>query len=161
MRLKWLLRIGLPLLILGVLLLSACAPKLSNEDSVMIRRATEIAAAIVRVQRAGAEYPNTLEEARGGLPAGSEWPLNPYNGNPIMDTGKPQFEGEASVGNVCYNKVIKDEEITNFSLTVFGRSGILKQVGLESVELGEKPAGGPAGRDSLEPEPAPEDEAPE
>lgn len=148
----------------GVLLLAglvqgACAPTLAPDDKIMIGRATEIAAAIVRIQRGGAEYPATLEEARAGMAPGAEWPVNPYNGEPIRDTGNPQFEGPASVGNVCYNKVMKEDEITNFSLTVFGRSGILKQVGMESVELGSKSGGGPAGRGSLDPE-ASEDESP-
>jgi hypothetical protein len=142
------------MLLLLPLLLSACAAKLSTDDATMISRATEIAAAIVRVQRAGAEYPANLDEARAGLAPGTSWPVNPYNEEPILDTGKPDFEGEASVGNVCYNKVMKEDEITNFSLTVFGRTGILKQLGLESVDLGNKKSGGPAGRDTLDAEPA-------
>ena len=54
------------------------------------------------------------------MPAGEIWPADPYNGNQITDTGSPDFDPAASVGNVYSQKFERDGQVTGFQLHVFG-----------------------------------------
>jgi hypothetical protein len=126
------MRSAFALLILVAVVLSilpACPQKepadFKGEDLVMVQQATLICDAINTYHRDTVEWPETIQEAAGSLPAGAEWPSNPYNQQPIADTGSPDFDPQTSVGMVYYQKFYRDDRIMNYQLHVFGQKGTL------------------------------------
>lgn len=99
--------------------------ELTGDDAVMVERARAIMLAVNTFHQDNAEWPDTLREAERCLKAGTSWPLNPYSGRPIEDTGSPDFDPAESVGMVYYEKFFRDELLMNYRLHVFGDKGKL------------------------------------
>ena len=127
----WSRMILLLLLLLAILLLALFGPwrRLSGSDAEMVERARLIGEAVNAYHRDTAEWPERLRDAGGYLPAGTAWPVNPYNGQPIEDTGSREFDPQASVGMVFYEKFYRDEQLMNYQLHVFGDAGKLRIFG--------------------------------
>ena len=122
--LRW--GIGALLALIMVAGLASCHRKhLTGDDLEMFERAKVIGLAINTYHQDTAEWPERLRDAGGYLPAGTAWPTNPYNGQPIEDTGSREFDPQASVGMVFYEKFYRDEQILNYQLHVFGSQGKL------------------------------------
>lgn len=122
------------LLLLAVLACTGCPAKrhlssFKGDDAVMLDRVRDIGIAINKCQMETAEWPQTLREVDAYLEPGVVWPLNPYTNQPIADCGGPDFDPAKSVGNVFYMKHIRDDQVTNYSLYVFGRKGLLVVLG--------------------------------
>jgi hypothetical protein len=120
-------RLILLLLLLAVLLLVVFVPwrRLSGNDAEMVERARLIGEAVNAYHRDTVEWPERLRDAEGFLAAGKDWPVNPYNGQPIEDTGSREFDPATSVGMVFYEKFYRDEQLMNYQLHVFGDRGKL------------------------------------
>jgi hypothetical protein len=113
-------------------LLTACpsAPppqaEMSTDDLAMLRGAQLIADALRAYQRETAEWPATIREAEPFLLRGEVWPVNPYDGQPVVEAASAQFDPAASVGKVFYEKFVRDGVVINYRLHVFGKTGVLK-----------------------------------
>ena len=115
-------------------LLTGCPPKRFNgKDAEMMAAAKAIAKAINAYQGDYAEWPVSLDLAKPYLP---DWPVNPYDGKPIGDTGSPDFDPAISVGMVYYQKLYRGEQLVNYQLHVFGEKGKLYIIG--ATALGPK-----------------------
>lgn len=129
-------RIVLIILICGCVLISGCAKKFAGDDAKMMQSAKLIAQAINDYHSDYAQWPEKIEQASECLPAGTPWPVNPYDGKPIRDTGSPDFDEATSVGMVYYQRTFRNEVQTNFLLHVYGTNGELGVISLAS--LGKK-----------------------
>jgi hypothetical protein len=122
----------------GILLLAGCQrAKFYGKDREMMHAAKLLAEAIDTYFRENSEYPDKLREVEPYLPAGTSWPVNPYNGKPIEDTGSIDFDPATSVGNVGYERVWRDEQQTTYQLHVYGEHGRLYVIGNTAVRLKE------------------------
>jgi len=128
------LSLVLCLLLFCSLGLSSCPAKrnirsFKGNDAVMLDRVRDIGLAINKCQEETAEWPQTLREVEAYLEPGLRWPDNPYTSQPIKDSGSPDFDPATSVGNVFYMKHYREEQISNYSLYVFGDKGLLVVLG--------------------------------
>jgi hypothetical protein len=82
----------------------------------------EVADAITAYHRANQAWPANLSDAEPYLPAGASWPVNPYNGRRIADTGSLEFVQETCAGMVYYEPVLADGEQVGYKLHVFGNN---------------------------------------
>lgn len=114
-------------------LIALCAcPKNVNftgKDAEMMYAAKQIAELINEQFSNSTEYPGSLAELRQMLPANKVWPVNPYNGQEIADTGSREFDASKSIGMVYYEKILRDEQQVNYNLHVFGDKGKLYIIG--------------------------------
>ena len=119
----------------GVLLLVGCPPKTySGKDAEMMAAAKAISKAIDAYQGDYAAWPESLEQVKPYLP---EWPVDPYHGNPIVDTGSAEFDAATSSGMVYYQKLYRDEQLVNYQLHVFREHGKLYIIGNSALGLKE------------------------
>jgi hypothetical protein len=95
----------------------------------MVERVKQIGLAVNTYHQETAEWPESLREAEGCLAAGISWPVNPYNNQPIEDTGSPSFDPATSVGMVYYEKFYREDQLMNYQLHVFGDKGVLHVFG--------------------------------
>lgn len=125
------MRFRLLLPVLALLLPLASCPRERNigtfkgDDAVMLDRVRDIGVALNQYHSDNAEWPQTLAEVAGSFPPGVSWPLNPYTNTPIADTGSLAFDPAKSPGMLCYEKILRDEQIESFALHVFGQRGEL------------------------------------
>ena len=115
------------LLLLALLsLAAACAPgQFTGKDAEMMAAARIISNAVNSYHSDTAEWPESLALAESYLPPGTTWPVNPYNGKEIGDTGSPDFDPDTSVGMVYLQKMYRDGQLVNCQLHVFGERGTL------------------------------------
>jgi hypothetical protein len=68
-------------------------------------------------------YPDDWNEllAWKGLPM----PVNPYTNQPMVSLEAQDFDPSVSPGNFFYARVLRDEQVVNFQLLIFGRDGII------------------------------------
>jgi hypothetical protein len=122
----------------GLVLLAGCQrAKFYGKDREMMHAAKVLSEAINEYYRANSEYPDKLREVEPFLPVGTAWPLNPYTGTPVEDTGSMTFDPATSVGMVAYERVWRDEQQTNYQLHVYGEHGRLYVIGNTAVRLKE------------------------
>lgn len=95
------------------------------QDVQMLKQARIINSAVARYHLDNAEYPSSLDYVVQYFPKDKEWPVVPYNGLDLHDTGSPEFSGPDSVGMVHYEK-LDVEGKTGYRLYVFGREAVLK-----------------------------------
>ena len=98
----------------------------TGDDAKMMRAAKVIAKAVNEYHIEYAEWPESLQGASPFLPS---WPVNPYDGKPVADTGSPDFDAATSVGMVYYEKFYREERLMNYQLHVFGDKGKLYIIG--------------------------------
>jgi hypothetical protein len=122
-------RFSIYLFVLACCLIAGCAKKFHGDDLKMMRAAKVLATAIDNYHSDNATWPDTLEQVRASLPAGTPWPVNPYDGKELADTGSPDFDPATSVGMVYYQRTFRDEEQSSYMLHVFGTSGKLYIIG--------------------------------
>lgn len=104
--------------------LAGCPPRQpTGKDAEMMVAARQISRLIDEYFREFAEYPETVEQARPMLPPAVKWPVNPYNGAEITDTGSRDFNPEISPGNIFYEKIYRDEQLVNYQIHIFGEKG--------------------------------------
>jgi len=101
------------------------ATKKDPQDLEMLAAAQEIERAVTYYHADNAEYPDSLEQVVQYFPTDRQWPTEPYQFQPIQDTGSPEFGGADSVGMVHYEK-IEMEGKTGYRIYVFGSKGLLK-----------------------------------
>ena len=120
-------RIGLALLVAA--LCSGCYHKtvkdFQGDDKVMVEGARQIMLAINGYHSDTSDWPPDIRAAEKYLTPGTPWPVNPYTNTPIEDCGSATFDPAKSVGMVYYEKYIRDDQIANYRLHVFGKSGPL------------------------------------
>jgi hypothetical protein len=122
----------------GMLVLTGCQrAKFYGKDREMMHAAKVISEAINECYRANSEYPDKLREAEPYLAPGETWPVNPYNGKPIEDTGSMTFDPATSVGMVGYERIWRDEQQTTYQLHVYSEKGKLYVIGNTAVRLKE------------------------
>lgn len=130
-------------LVSGLLLMLAPAlagchqARFTGDDAEMMRCAKLIAGAIDTYFRENGEYPDKLRQVEPFLPPGVSWPANPYTGQPIEDTGSLTFDPTASVGQVAYERIWRDEQQVTYQLHVYGDRGRLYVIGNTAVRLKE------------------------
>jgi hypothetical protein len=121
------LRVTLSLCLL--LACSACFHKtvanFKGDDKLMVDGAKRIMLAINAYHTDTSDWPADIRSAEKYLAAGTSWPENPYTHAPIEDSGSADFDPAKSIGTVYYEKYVRDEQIANYRLHVFGRSGRL------------------------------------
>ena len=137
-------RMALPTLLLAavalgsMLLLAGCQrAKFYGKDREMMHAAKLLAGAIDTYFRELSEYPDKLRDVEPYLPPGESWPVNPYNGKPIEDTGSDKFDPATSVGMVGYERIWRDEQQTSYQMHVYGEKGKLYVIGNVAVRLKE------------------------
>lgn len=129
---------GLSVLALTLIVLAGCPPRqFRGDEREMMQAAKIVAAAIDNYHSDTAEWPDSLEQAKSYLPPDTAWPVNPYNGAPLADTGSPEFDPQKSVGMVYYQKMSRDGELVSYQLHVFGARGKLYIIGNTAVGLKE------------------------
>ncbi|MCC7477293.1 hypothetical protein IT575_02445 [bacterium] len=115
--------------LLALTSLGGCAKKtiqnFKGNDRTMVEEAQVLVVAINSYHSDTADWPENLADVREKLPPGAVWPVNPYNGNEITDTGSATFDPAGSVGNVFYEKFRREDQIMNYRLHVFGDKGTL------------------------------------
>jgi len=126
------------MLALAILLIAGCPPrKFTGKDAEMMAAAKTVAKLIDEYFREGFEYPETFDELKVLLPPNKPWPVNPYNGKPLADTGSRDFDPETSVGMVYYERIFRDEQMVNYNLHVFGERGKLYIIGNTAIGVKE------------------------
>ena len=117
------------------LLLAGCPPRtqFAGRDAQMMAGAKRIAKLIDEYYSDSSDYPETLEQLRPMLLPTDKWPVNPYNGREIADTGSPKFDAATSVGMVYYQKLYRDDQMVNYQLHVFGEKGKLYIIGNTAI----------------------------
>lgn len=126
--------LGLLALAFMLVMLAGCPPRqLHGNDREMMRAAKIVAAAIDNYHADTAEWPDSLEQAKSYMPPDTAWPVNPYNGAPLADTGSPEFDPQKSVGMVYYQKMLREDQLVNYQLHVFGERGKLYIIGNTAV----------------------------
>ncbi len=117
------------LLLLVILTCAGCAKKtiqnFQGDDLKMVEAAQVLVVAINSYHSDTADWPENLADVREKLPPMTSWPVNPYNGNEISDTGTAEFDPATSIGNVFYEKFRREDQIMNYRLHVFGDKGKL------------------------------------
>ena len=88
-------------------------------------QAAQIEKAVMRYHADEADYPDNLEQVTQYFPVSGVWPLEPYHGQSMRDTGTDEFDPQDSVGMVHYVR-LDVEGKTGYRITVFGREGILE-----------------------------------
>jgi hypothetical protein len=111
--------------LLACCLSTACAKQFYGQDREMMAAAKTLAKAINDYHSDIASWPETLDQVRANLPAGTPWPVNPYDGKELADTGSPDFDPATSVGMVYYQRMIRNDEQVSYMLHVFGQKGKL------------------------------------
>lgn len=129
--------IVLALIVFVAIAASGCAREFHGKDKEMLERVAIISDALSNYQLAYAEWPESLSDARQFLAYGERWPVNPYDGRPIADTGSPEFDPAMSVGMVYYQKLYREERLVNYQLHVFGERGKLVILGNTAFGLKE------------------------
>lgn len=129
--------VTLAFMVLALLSCSGCAKEFHGKDLAMMEQVKVLSEALSNYHLTYAEWPESLEEVRPHLAYGASWPDNPYNGQPITDTGSPDFDAATSVGNVYYEKLYRDERLINYQLHVFGERGKLVILGNTAFGLKE------------------------
>lgn len=118
-------RLTAALALTAALLLSACPHRTRDnfvgDDRKMVDAANEIMLAINAYHVETSDWPDKIRDAAANLPPGTSWPVNPYNGAEIADTGKAAFDPATSVGNVYYEKFMREDQVVNYRLHVFGK----------------------------------------
>ena len=121
-------------------LLAACPRSQTDfvgKDAEMMAAGKRIAGYIDVYFAEGAEYPESLDQVKPLALPSEGWPVNPYNGKPIEDTGSPTFDKQRSVGMVYYQKMARDEQVVNYQLHIFGDKGKLYIIGNTAVGVKE------------------------
>jgi len=98
-------------------------PKWDSLDKEMVHQGRVIEQAVVAFYQSNAEFPLSLNEVVQYFPTDGKWPIEPYNGASIHDTGSPVFNKQDSVGMVHYEKL--GEEKAGYRLYVYGREEVL------------------------------------
>jgi hypothetical protein len=125
---------NLSVLALALVLMAGCPPRqFHGNDRQMMHAAKIVAAAIDNYHADTAEWPDSLEQAKGYLPPDTAWPTNPYNGQPLADTFSPKFDPAKSVGMVYYQKMLRDGQLVSYQLHVFGERDKLYIIGNTAV----------------------------
>lgn len=107
-----------------VIALNGCpSSEPKGKDAEMLTAAKQVAKLIDEYYREFAEYPETISQVRPLLPPAVKWPVNPYNGDEITDTGSREFDPANSPGNIFYEKIYRDEQMVNYQLHIFGEKG--------------------------------------
>ena len=117
----------LALLSIMLLLTPGCKRKLSADDALTLARVRETIVPFVSdYSISNWQFP---ESYAAMISAGMEPPINPYTGQPMVDTGTEQFDPQTSPGNIHYVP-INDQAgmIGNFSIFVFGKRGVLRHI---------------------------------
>ncbi len=130
-------KVALVILIGVCLALASCAKKFKGDDAKMMHAAKVVAEAVNQYHQDNAQWPETLDQVQGYLPAETPWPTNPYNGQPLADTGNPDFDPNTSVGMVYYQRTFRNEEQSNYMLHVFGANSKLYVLGGSAAGLKE------------------------
>jgi len=112
-------------------------PHFRGNDLLQMRAAKSIALAIDDYYADTSNYPDALTDVKSYFGAEGGWPVNPYDGKPIADTGSPGFDPATSVGMVYYQKMYRDEMLINYQLHVFGAKGKLYIIGNTAAGLKE------------------------
>lgn len=94
-------------------------------DMQMRVQAAQIEKAVMRFYADEADYPDSLEQVTQYFPASGVWPLEPYNGESMRDTGTDEFDPNSCVGMVHFERLDKEGK-TGYRIAVFGREGILE-----------------------------------
>ena len=102
----------------------------------MMGAAKQISRLVNEYHSDSAEWPESLDDVKWYLPASVKWPVNPYNGEPVADTGSRDFDPETSVGMLYYEKIYRGEMLVNVQIHVFGEKGKLYIIG--NTALGPK-----------------------
>jgi hypothetical protein len=117
------------LLLLTLLICAGCPHKtlkdFHGDDKTMVEAAKQIEQAINAYHADTADWPPDIRAAEKYLPPGTGWPDNPYTHTPISDNGSATFDPAKSVGTVYYEKFVRDDQVMNYQLYVFGKTGQL------------------------------------
>ena len=120
--------------LLCVLLLCCACPKrdvksFEGNDRLMVEGAGVIAQAINTYHVDTGEWPESIQAAQSHFPPGTNWPQNPWTGGPIEDSGSSEFIPGKSEGTVYYEKFVRDDQIMNYRMHIFGDKGRLTILG--------------------------------
>jgi hypothetical protein len=122
-----LLQLTVITLALMIIVIPGCGKKLTPEDELTLGRVRKkiipfIWDYSITNWQCPASYGDMIDE--GLIP-----PINPYTGEPMIDTGTSEFDPETSPGNIHYVPV-KDQAgmIGNYSVYVFGKHGIIRHI---------------------------------
>jgi hypothetical protein len=124
---KSIYRLALILLLLAIIIIPGCKKRLSENDALTLDRVRKtIMPFILAYPESHFQFPESFEAM---LEEDLEPPINPYTGEPMVDTGSPEFDSETSPGNFHYAPV-KDSkgQIVNFSVYVFGKKGLIRHI---------------------------------
>ena len=95
------------------------------------QRAMLKAAGVIRVQLSdyfqdNLTLPQSLTDLEGYMRPDHDWPLNPYTGLPVEDSGSAEFDPAKSPGTVHYEPLRRGGQLIGWKLYVFSAQGELR-----------------------------------
>jgi len=120
-----LISLRLPALFLVGLLVVApgCKQKATPEERLTWERIEPMIGWLEDFNISNQRYPDTWEELLEWK--GQHMPENPFTGQPMVSLQSRDFDPKVSPGNFSYMRVIRDGQVVNFQLLVFGEKGIV------------------------------------
>jgi hypothetical protein len=118
---------SIAVMLLTVLLLGTSAPgckeKATPEERLTWDRVEPMIGWLEDFNVSNQRYPNNWDELLRWK--GLSMPVNPYTNQPMVCLDSSEFDPQKSPGNFYYARVIRDEQVINFQLLVFGDDGVV------------------------------------
>jgi hypothetical protein len=110
------------LIIAAIVCSLGCVKRKRNEkEKLTVKRIGPMCPLLEEYRTENMYYPESWEELLSWK--GIEMPVNPYTGEKMVALDSPQFDPEKSPGNIYYMKVVKDGEVINCQVIIFGDRG--------------------------------------
>jgi hypothetical protein len=100
-----------------------CKQKATPEERATYERIVPMIAWIEDFNTSNQRYPDNWAELLAWK--GQPMPINVYTNEPMIALDSKDFDPKKSPGNFFYARVIRNDEVTNFQLLVFGKDGII------------------------------------
>ena len=110
----------------AVTFLGGCKPKRTAEEQLTLDRVRTMIPWVEDFKYAFSRYPNNWGEVLTWK--GETMPLNPYTNQPMVALESGDFDPKVSPGNFFFARVIRDDEVINYQVVVFGKGGEIRRI---------------------------------
>lgn len=107
----------------SILLSLSCRHKRTDTEQLVVDRIGPYCGMLEDYKRDNMEYPQTWEHLLRWKRISN--PENPFTGEPMVSLDSPDFDPETSPGNFYYLRVIRDEQVINCQVLIFGEKGMI------------------------------------
>jgi hypothetical protein len=118
-----LLAVAATMVICPLVLLTGCKEKATPEEKLTWDRIKPMVGWLEDFNVSNQRYPDNWDELLRWK--GLSMPVNPYTNQPMVSLDSEEFDPQKSPGNFFYARVVRDEQVINFQLLVFGEDGVI------------------------------------